>query len=146
MVKKDETNLAPGVYLPEPAKPANGIGNVKPVLFIDGRDLPSLMLRKAMSVIPIGPHARRRRSPRGSYKYGSSRGDQKRKARKDYHAAVMAQQAIEAAFRSKQMSWNQVERALDRAMENWSDLHKLAARMNVSIMAQTTFNEMKEAA
>jgi hypothetical protein len=126
-------------------KDHNGIGNVKPVLYIDGRDLPTLLLRKVMRPTAGQPHARRRLRQRGSYLYGSARGEAKRHRRADHQQAVMAQQAIEAAFRSKQMNWHDVERELRKSMLHWQDIALLCQLHGVDVTANDNF-KLKQAA
>lgn len=109
---------------------------LKPLLKINGVDLPMLLLRKQLTT-PT-PKVRRRR-PRCDYP--SLRGDYKRYLRKIANEAVVAQQAIEAAFRSKAVSWRDVEvyvHSLHRG--DWGKLLAVAQMHGVDAVASGNFN------
>jgi hypothetical protein len=114
---------------------------VKELLRIGGVPLPMLLLRKQLATPQ--PKVRRRRL---RCDYPSLRGDYKRYLRKIANEAVMAQQAIEAAFRSKEVSWRDVEvyvHTLHRG--DWGKLFAVAQMHGVDALAEGNFT-WKEAA
>jgi hypothetical protein len=99
-----------------------------------------LFLRKSMRPTQRSPYDRCRRTPRGD----SKRSANKLKAREVARQAVMAQQAIEAAFRHAGMNWRQVELALKQRGWVFEEIWRLANVMGVEKIANELY--LKQAA
>lgn len=118
---------------------------MKALLRINGVELPMLVLRKSMTPETLSPYARRRLRQRGSYHFGSARGELKRSNRASTHRAVMAQQAIEGAFKAADMSWRQVEKAMRQRGWPMGEVWRLANIMGVEKIANENFKAMEAA-